>query len=177
MSDEIVEQLVWYNRLYKEMDELYHDYAKGHGLSDSAFWMLYSLVERMLLKKEGAYTQKELCDDWSFSRQTINSALKSLEKQGIIMLAAIEGNRKNKEIVLTEQGKEIVNRSIIPLMGAERAAFGRLGDSDRDKFLQLTQKHMNLLKEEVGMLEESNEQRENGKVKSRKKNKKIKKED
>lgn len=157
MRDEIVEQLVWYNRVYKEIDELYHNYAKGYGLSDSAFWMLYSLMERMLLKKEGAYTQKELCDDWSFSRQTVNSALKSLEMQGIIMLAAIEGNRKNKEILLTEKGEEIVKRSIIPLMEAEQEAFSKMGDSDRFKFLKLTQKYKDLLKEELERMKESNE--------------------
>ena len=47
------------NQLYLEMDELYHDYAKRHGLSDSMLWLLYSLQ----LHREQP-TQRRLCDEW-----------------------------------------------------------------------------------------------------------------
>ena len=53
------------NRLHKRMDAVYHAYAKQTGLSDAAFWLLYSLYER------GAPgTQKDLCNLWFFSPQT-----------------------------------------------------------------------------------------------------------
>ena len=37
--------LATFNRLHKKMNVLYHDYAKSVGLSDAAFWLLYSLYE------------------------------------------------------------------------------------------------------------------------------------
>ena len=33
------------NRMYKECNEFYHALAKHFGLSDSAFWILYTLRE------------------------------------------------------------------------------------------------------------------------------------
>ena len=30
---------------YKEMDDIFHVYAVEHGLSDSAFWILYTLCQ------------------------------------------------------------------------------------------------------------------------------------
>ena len=34
---------VSFNQLYLKVEELYHGYAKRHGLSDSMLWLLYSL--------------------------------------------------------------------------------------------------------------------------------------
>lgn len=78
MQDSMVEKIVVHNRLAKEIDELYQMYAKKSGMSETAFWILYCVRER----KE-PYTQKELCDLWSYSRQTINSALKNMQAQGL----------------------------------------------------------------------------------------------
>lgn len=69
-------ELAVFNQIYKEMDETYHLYAKQHGLSDANLWLLYSLYE------SEALTQKEICSVWHYSPQTINSALKNLEKKG-----------------------------------------------------------------------------------------------
>ena len=37
--------LTAYNELYKEQDDLYRAAARGFGLSDCAFWVLYALRE------------------------------------------------------------------------------------------------------------------------------------
>ena len=43
------------NLLYKEMDEIYHNYAKRSGISNTALWIMYSICE-----KEEPSTQREL---------------------------------------------------------------------------------------------------------------------
>lgn len=55
MAQQTEEMRVAFNQLYKQMDELYHAYAKACGVPDTVFWLLYSLYEG------GAYTQHELC--------------------------------------------------------------------------------------------------------------------
>ena len=81
MADSMMAMVAECNRLHKRMDAVYHAYAKQTGLSDAAFWLLYSLYER------GAPgTQKDLCNLWFFSPQTINSALKALEQKGLLTL-------------------------------------------------------------------------------------------
>lgn len=94
MEDKITGKMILYNQFSKELDGLYHLYARKSGLSDTAFWILYSVEE-----SQSVYTQKELCEDWSYSRQTVNSALKKLVEQEIIELRPLPGNRKNKQIV------------------------------------------------------------------------------
>ena len=67
------------NQLYKQMDGIYHRYARRLGLSDTAFWILYCLGEA-----SAPLTQRELCDSWAYPPQTVNSALKGLERQGLL---------------------------------------------------------------------------------------------
>ncbi len=144
MENMTSDPLALFNQLYKEMDEIYHQYAKRQGISDTALWLLYSLYE------DGAgYTQRELCSAWHYPPQTINSALKSLVNQGYIQLKPVEGNQKNKRIVLTEAGNEMMQEIISPLIQAEKRTFQRLEKSERDTLLSLTHKYVSLLKGEV----------------------------
>ena len=140
----VTEALAVFNQLYKEVDEIYHQYAKNHGISDTALWLLYSLYEN-----SGTYTQRDVCADWHYPPQTINSALKSLVNQGYIQLKPVEGNQKNKRIVLTEAGNEMMQEVIFPLIQAEKRTFQRLEKSERDALLSLTHKYVSLLKSEV----------------------------
>ena len=144
MENMTSDPLALFNQLYKEMDEIYHQYAKRQRISDTALWLLYSLYE------DGAgYTQRELCSAWHYPPQTINSALKNLVNQGYIQLKPVEGNQKNKRIALTEAGNEMMQEIISPLIRAEKRTFQRLEKSERDALLSLTHKYVSLLKSEV----------------------------
>lgn len=144
MEDKITGKMILYNQFSKELDGLYHLYARKSGLSDTAFWILYSVEE-----SQSVYTQKELCEDWSYSCQTVNSALKKLVEQEIIELRPLPGNRKNKQIVLTASGKALVAEIISPLIEAERNSFLKLGEEDGEEFLRLTKSHLELFHREI----------------------------
>ncbi len=140
MKDRILAQLETFNQIYKELDDIYHNYAKHCGMADSTFWVLYFICER----KE-PYTQKEFCDKWFYSRQTINSTLKALEKQGYISLVLTPDNRKNKQILLTPEGEAFAEKKIYPMMEAEKRSFEGMNDAEREGLLALFQKHVMLL--------------------------------
>lgn len=95
------------------------------------------------------YTQKEICQIWSYSRQTINSALKNLEQQNLIELIPTPENRRNKQIQLTEKGEALAEEIVKPLMRGEREAFRRLGKQEAEEFLKLARRYGELLKEEI----------------------------
>ena len=144
MAKNTTDPLAVFNQLYKKMDEIYHLYAKRMGISDTALWLLYSLYE------EGtAYTQRELCSIWQLPPQTVNSALKGLERQGIIVLTPIPGNQKNKWIGLTEKGEEMTRQIIYPLILAEQRTFQGLSEEERKALLSLTKKYVGLLQSEI----------------------------
>ena len=133
MADSTMAMVAECNRLHKRMDAVYHAYAKQTGLSDAAFWLLYSLYER------GAPgTQKDLCNLWFFSPQTINSALKALEQKGLLTLQAQPGSRKAKLVMLTGEGQTFVERQIAPVVRAEEASWQRMDPEERQTLLALT---------------------------------------
>lgn len=123
-------QITLYNQLIKEMDDLYRVYAKNCNLSETAFWILYCIQER---EKE-AFTQREICDYWFYTPQTVNSALKNMTEEGLLILRTEKDNRKNKRIYLTEKGKETVERIVVPLMDAERRALAAIGEQEAEIF-------------------------------------------
>ena len=140
MKKDYSDPLATFNQLYKEMDEIYHQYARDHGMSDTAMWLLYSLC-----LSDTPYTQREICSEWHYPPQTLNSALKTLERQGLIALESVPGNQKNKLVVLTEQGNSVVQQMIVPLVAAERQSFMELQESEKEALLSLTQKYVDLL--------------------------------
>ena len=60
-----------------QIDEFYHTLAQALGLSDSALWVLWCLVER----GDGC-TQKDICRQVSISKQTVHSSVRKLERDG-----------------------------------------------------------------------------------------------
>ncbi len=144
MEEIYTDPLREFNQLYREVDELYHRYAKAQGISDMTLWLLYSLYER-----EGVYTQRELCAAWHCPPQTLNSALKSLEAKGLILLQTTDKNRKNKQVLLTEQGRAVAQSIIAPLMLAERRALQSLGEAEQAALLTLTRRYVELLQAQI----------------------------
>ena len=101
-------------RLYKEDDGLYHRLAKHFGLSDSAFWIVYTLEAA-----RRSLTQAEMSGYLNLSKQTINSGIKSLEQAGYIRPTGGPGRKKYLE--LTQAGQALAERT------AEHGAAGFSG--------------------------------------------------
>lgn len=144
MDDTVQSDLVRYNQLQKKLDEFYSCFAKICHIPDSVFWIIYSLLER-----QEPCTQTELCNMWSFHKQTINTALKNMESDGLIFFEQSIRNKKEKQIFLTHKGTAFAQKTVIPFMEMEKRAFGSLGNAERQEFLRLTQKHLELLQAEL----------------------------
>ena len=136
-----------YNRQFNEMGKLYHRLARHYGLSDCAFWMMYTLRE------EGRpMTQAQLSGELSLSKQTVNSALKNLEEAGYLRLECAPDSRKNKEIRLTASGEALLRRTADPVFAMEERAFLRLTEEEREAILRLGRRNLDLLREEAERL-------------------------
>ena len=135
--------IVEYTQLQKECDTLYHKAATELGLSDCAFWILYSLFDSQEEMK-----QSDICEAVSISRQTVNSALKKLEKDGYVKLCKIKG-KIGKSIHLTEQGNEFATKKIKPLMKAEELACASFSEEEKETFLSIFSLLVNRLSVEI----------------------------
>ena len=119
-----------YNALVKACDDIYRAQARHMGLSESVLWTLY-----VLRLDDQAPTQAQLVEALYLPKQTINSALKKMEAQGLVKLEA-EGVRKR--IYLTPAGRDLCARTADRIIAAEQAAFAALSPEEQDRLLDLT---------------------------------------
>lgn len=144
MNNQLSQQLALLNQNDKLLNDLYHNYAASLNLSDTALWIIYIAW----VQGDGC-TQKEICEMWSYTKQTINTALKNLEKQGYIKLVPMLENRKSKQILFTDTGKIFAKKIITPLLEAETISFGKLSEKERNDLVFLSQKRTVLFEKEI----------------------------
>lgn len=130
--ESVVSQL---EQQWKERDAAYHSVAVKYGLPDTGFWILY-----ILSTSEASYTQQDLCRKSSWAKQTINTAVSGLIKRGLIQLENIPGTRNQKQIVLTETGRDFINHCMLPFVEKEISAYRTLNDEELKLYLDLTKR-------------------------------------
>ena len=136
---------IQYNSLFKEMTDIYHNIALKLEISDSAFLILYAIVELGC-----GCTQKDIAQMYYMSKQTINSSIKNLEKSGYITLKQDKGN--NKQIFLTTLGEKLAQEKIKPVIKIENDVFAQMSFDESQKLLKLTRKYTDLLKEKTEVI-------------------------
>lgn len=144
MKDIINRKWAVITQINREFDELYHKIAVYYNLSDSSFCVLYILYEA-----KRHLSQKEICDYWCYNKQTINSAIKHLEKIGYINKGYEENNKMNKKIGLTPKGLKVAEKSVKKVIEIEDKTFASVNEKDLDKIIELMQKPLTAFKDEI----------------------------
>lgn len=142
MQDFIKKQQTEFNRSYKELDELYHMMAVWGGISDSVFTILYGICEL----GDGC-RQKDICDMAYTSKQTINSSIRNLERDGVLRLE--DGKGRDRHIYMTAKGKELLEEKVLPVVQAENAVFQELSEEEGKQLLRLMQKYRSILRKNL----------------------------
>lgn len=122
-----------YLQIDHQVDEFYHTLAQGLGLSDSALWVLWGLVEQ-----GEDCTQSSLCRQFFLSKQTVHSSVRKLEQDGFLSLRPKDG--REVSLVLTERGRELVREKVLPAMEAERTAAKGLTEEEWRTLIRLSEK-------------------------------------
>lgn len=115
--------------IYK-IDGAYDRFAKNVNLKPNTLWVLYALGDG------NAHTQRSLCDEWKFARSTVNTIVKELQDQGLVMLKQIEGERRELEIRLTEKGEKFSLKVLSPVYAAEKKLYSSYLADDGEKFVK-----------------------------------------
>ncbi len=136
------EELRELNRLYKELDDIYHNIALKLNLSDSAFIIFYTLCE----VGEGC-SQKDICNQAAISKKTINSAIQKLEQEDYICMR--HGKGRQMQIYLTEKGQKMLQEKIYPVMQIENNVFQKMEETEARELLRLFQKYVLQLQAEA----------------------------
>ena len=129
-----------YNRIYKEVNDIYHEITTKLGLSNSAFEILYTICEA----GDGCL-QRDVCNAALIPKQTVNSSIRKLEKEGYLTLS--NGKGRSKHIHLTESGYTLLKKTIFPIVEAENEAFTELSQDECTLLLKLHEKYIRALRE------------------------------
>lgn len=132
----------------KEQDFIYHNVAAGYGLSDTAMWVLYHVYTA-----KDVVTQQELCRQCFFAKQTVNTAIVTLSKNGCVELEVIPGTRNQKKILLTGKGMALAEATIAPLLAAEARAYSALSPEELESYLAMTTRLTLSLRKETETLQ------------------------
>ncbi len=124
-----------FNHLLGEIEAVYHDIALKFGQSDSAMSILYTICDY----GESCPLQ-EICQRSGISKQTINSALRKLETEGIVYLESAGAREKN--VCLTGKGKDLAKATAIRVIEAENGILASWPKEDVEKYLELTERFL-----------------------------------
>ena len=146
MEQDAKRMLLEYNRETKRLDDLYRCAAKQCGISECAFWILYTLRA-----EERQFTQAEICEFLIEPKQTVNAALKKLEAEGYLTLSA-GADQRSKRVCLTEKGERFVKAHVDRVPEAEAAALGAMTAAERDALIRLTGRYRALFAQKLNCI-------------------------
>ena len=125
-----------------EFDSVYGLLAKSCGLSGTEYWAL-------VLIREGVVTQREISEQLSLSRQTLNSAFKLLIKKGLIRLEPLENDQRSKRAILTPAGERYVETTIARTRRLEEQAWQALTEEEQAALIRLTRRYSAALRQSL----------------------------
>lgn len=147
MQNRVSKELKRYNYLFGETGAAYHEMYLKLGLADSAIAILYSILE-----SGDCCLLQHICRYTGLSKQTINSAIRKLEAEGVVYLEA--AGSRNKMVCLTEAGKCLAEKTAGRVLEAENEIFASWTREDVEKYLELTETYMLALREKARNMRE-----------------------
>ena len=99
MDQESLKLLAEINRAIIQYRGLYAVWSKEHGISYHELLVLYTIRE------QGFCTQKQICDNYLLSRQTMNHVILGLRERGLLELSPEHCMGREKAFVLSKQGE------------------------------------------------------------------------
>ena len=139
-------QLSEYNHVYKENTAISRDLSIRLGLNESTFWILYTLrIE------EPPVTQSDMCAILAYPKQTVKSALKKLEQEGLLTLFGERG-RGGKPIRLTEAGIKLAEQTVDLVIEGEQKALLDFSAEEQAQLLTLTRRYNEALSLHFGAI-------------------------
>lgn len=130
------------NCLASDLETLYHQAALKLGLSDSTMLVMYIVYEN-----NGTCLLGNIRKESSLSKQTLNSAIRKLEKEGIIYLEQKGGRTKN--VCFTKKGTEYANSTVARLFNAECSAFVGWTEDEINIYLELMERYNHNFREQI----------------------------
>ncbi len=131
--------------IFGEIYGAYHDASFKMGMADSAMQILYSVH-----MAQDALYPSEIARLCGMSRQTVSSALRALERQGVLYLET--GAGRSRPVRLTQAGEALCRERVAPIAAAEESIWNGWTEEDRSAYLRLSRQYLEDLRVRVEAL-------------------------
>lgn len=114
-------ELTRYFVLWRQCNAMYERWSKKYGFSCNEI-----LVLNFMFQNSGC-TQKNISENLSISKQTVNMILKRFEKEEYVKMTTSRTDKRSKLLQLTEKGIDTANYVLDELVTIEMNAFKQMG--------------------------------------------------
>lgn len=121
---------------------LYGEWAKQHGVSYNRMTVLHAL------HRGGGCTQKQITEEWLIPKQTVNSIIKDLERNGYVCCEQTAG-KKEKRIFCTEAGMTYAENCLKGIYALEERAMERIGREQQKALIRSNLAYVQAFEEEL----------------------------
>ncbi len=135
MTEHISDGMRRFNYIMAETNAAYHRASVKLGLSDSAATILYSLCNY-----KGRCLLGDIIKLSGMSKQTVNSALRGLEADGVVTLEAESGRRK--AVRLTEKGTALAENTVARLIRIENEILAAWSQHEQETYLGFAKRYL-----------------------------------
>lgn len=133
------------NAIMAGTDALYHEAARRLGISDADFYILYVLVEA-----KGSIPQRDIYKESGMARSTVNSAIKKLEKKGILTLESLDG--RSTVVRITYRGRRLSRDTVEKVIEIENKIYDAWTEEEKQTAIKLNRDFMDKFALEVRRL-------------------------
>lgn len=129
------------------IEALSEEYAKVAGLTSMSLQALTIIYEN----SQGC-TQKLICEQSHFNKQSVNMIIKSFWEKGYVELVEMKEDRRNKRVKLTPSGEKFAEKIISTLWQIEYAALEKITPEQRDSLIRFLEAYEQCFRNEIGAL-------------------------
>lgn len=134
-----------YNLLCNELELFYHQVAVKLNLSDSAFDILFTILNL----GEGC-TQTTIYKNGCLNKQTVNSSVKQLISKDILRSESAGG--KENKLYFTKNGKKFIDEKFIPMIKVEEDIYAEMTEQEYQELVYLTKKYLDIVRDKIGSM-------------------------
>ena len=130
--DQLHQLSAQYNALWIETNQLYETWARQRGMSLYELLVILSIVEA-----DGTVLQKDICQRFAITKQTVNAIIKTLTDKGWLELKVSE-DRRSRKLSLTPEGSAQAAQIAQALQEHEAQVWLRLGLDRAEQLIEHT---------------------------------------
>lgn len=136
-----------FSEKWKSIERLSEDYAKVAGLTPMGLTVLSIIYEN-----SHDCTQKLICKQSQYNKQSVNMIIKSFWEQGYVELAEMKEDRRNKQVKLSEKGKKYADKVIGLLWKTEIEALEKITSEQRKALIVFLEAYEQCIRNGIDVL-------------------------